>query len=527
MPILAAPKKKKAAVDEDDIAALIYQESQFRKREAAEAAAAAGTNNTEVTHLSSSRKTSTAPTVAHNAAKIATAKRKRASSSYEDVVPMKAAQKHKFSKEGCTQAVKGAEREFSTQGPTGHERRGRIKGQRESCYPSRIAEDQAECENRRLYQTGLDYRYHYDDCFTRGQLPVVEKKTVEVKPDFYAMANQYPLGKSADISTKVTNSPWPTSMTARDMCIMEEAEHKRLVSRCYNDWKEESLFLANATLQYSFGYSSAGVYAAQTVSHGYSQCQNEMPEKAASTDPFRLPRKKKNTRKESLNASNGGKAWMNPRMDLPPQSEDDPLIIMTRLNALMERSRVSQKQLETYDRQNGLPRSHSHTMIRSSRSRLEFQKMLKKQELRPEHKPSGAKSKRKGYSVCDCTNPARNERVRKRHVSCFCSTEGCTSIVKQGGVCRRHGAKTKRCCVQGCTNQVVKGGVCIKHGAKRKLCSSEGCTNKAHREGVCMRHGAKVECSYEGCTSYARKWGLCKRHGSKVNERNNPIVWSK
>jgi hypothetical protein len=45
----------------------------------------------------------------------------------------------------------------------------------------------------------------------------------------------------------------------------------------------------------------------------------------------------------------------------------------------------------------------------------------------------------------------------------------------------------------GCTNQVVQGGVCRRHGAKtkQKLCIFEGgCTNLAVREGVCKRHGA-------------------------------------
>ena len=49
----------------------------------------------------------------------------------------------------------------------------------------------------------------------------------------------------------------------------------------------------------------------------------------------------------------------------------------------------------------------------------------------------------------------------------LCSSEGCTSIAKEGGVCVRHGAKVKRCSSEGCTNHVVNGGVCKKHGAYR------------------------------------------------------------
>ena len=40
--------------------------------------------------------------------------------------------------------------------------------------------------------------------------------------------------------------------------------------------------------------------------------------------------------------------------------------------------------------------------------------------------------------------------------------KGCTNnIVVKGGVCVRHGTKTKRCSVDGCTNVAKKGGVCI------------------------------------------------------------------
>jgi hypothetical protein len=63
-------------------------------------------------------------------------------------------------------------------------------------------------------------------------------------------------------------------------------------------------------------------------------------------------------------------------------------------------------------------------------------------------------------------------------------------LSKEVGVCKRHGAKAKRCNIEGCTNHAIKGGVCIRHGAKLKRCSSEGCTNQAVKGGVCRRHGA-------------------------------------
>jgi hypothetical protein len=58
--------------------------------------------------------------------------------------------------------------------------------------------------------------------------------------------------------------------------------------------------------------------------------------------------------------------------ELPPQS-DDPEIIMQRLKGLMERTQMSQKQLQRWDKQNGLPKSHSQTMVNSGRSRKQLQ----------------------------------------------------------------------------------------------------------------------------------------------------------
>ena len=101
----------------------------------------------------------------------------------------------------------------------------------------------------------------------------------------------------------------------------------------------------------------------------------------------------------------------------------------------------------------------------------------------------------------------------------LCSHEGCTNVLKEGGVCVRHGAKVRRCKREGCNNIVRIGGVCIKHGAPIKRCSQEGCTNYAQRRGVCVRHGAswtRKTCSYKGCTAYVQNGGVCIRHGAKV-----------
>ncbi|KAL7486574.1 hypothetical protein ACHAW6_012175 [Cyclotella cf. meneghiniana] len=66
--------------------------------------------------------------------------------------------------------------------------------------------------------------------------------------------------------------------------------------------------------------------------------------------------------------------------DLPPQDSSNPAVIMERLKHLMERTQHSQKQLQKWDKKNGLPKSHSQTMVNSSRSRKQLQEgiVLKK-----------------------------------------------------------------------------------------------------------------------------------------------------
>jgi len=121
---------------------------------------------------------------------------------------------------------------------------------------------------------------------------------------------------------------------------------------------------------------------------------------------------------------------------------------------------------------------------------------------------------KKSIDMADVT-----ELKQKRNRNKLCSITGCTSNAKIGGICCKHGAKTKRCSHNGCTNQVVKGGVCRRHGAKTKRCrcSITGCTSNAKVGGVCCKHGAKVKrCSHNGCTNQAQSRGVCIRHGAKV-----------
>jgi hypothetical protein len=101
--------------------------------------------------------------------------------------------------------------------------------------------------------------------------------------------------------------------------------------------------------------------------------------------PLRLPTQKAKVRKKKKPQKPLEKEVVPELMELPPPSKDDPDIIMTRLNALMERTLMSQKQLQNYDKQNGLPRSHSQTMVNSNRSRKQLQKgvILKKWDGKP------------------------------------------------------------------------------------------------------------------------------------------------
>jgi len=111
---------------------------------------------------------------------------------------------------------------------------------------------------------------------------------------------------------------------------------------------------------------------------------------------------------------------------------------------------------------------------------------------------------------------------KKGGVYCYkrkpCSMEVCTNQSQTGGVCIKHGSKSKLwlCSTDGCPNKARKrkGGVCIRHGANRKRCNEEGCTNQSQIGGVCQRHGAYVKLcsSIEGCIRQAITGGKCFGH---------------
>ena len=66
-----------------------------------------------------------------------------------------------------------------------------------------------------------------------------------------------------------------------------------------------------------------------------------------------------------------------PKIPLPDKSDPellklDPSDVMAKLEASMQRTIATQKLLQEWDRANGLPKSHSQTMVNSSRSRKQL-----------------------------------------------------------------------------------------------------------------------------------------------------------
>ena len=110
-------------------------------------------------------------------------------------------------------------------------------------------------------------------------------------------------------------------------------------------------------------------------------------------EPLCLPQKSKKKRKPKKSP----KKKVPELHELPPQNKDDPEVIMIRLNALMERTVMSQINLQKYDKQNGLPKSHAQTMIQSSRSRKQLQKDLA--VTKPDGTLSGQNEPKQGTNV--------------------------------------------------------------------------------------------------------------------------------
>jgi len=110
--------------------------------------------------------------------------------------------------------------------------------------------------------------------------------------------------------------------------------------------------------------------------------------------------------------------------------------------------------------------------------------------------------------------------------------------VRNGGVCRRHGARVSASArASSVTVSLAKkrerqedddeDGEMKKKikssSRKYRQCMSDGCTNQAYNGGVCRRHGAKVKlCAYDGCERQAKKGGVCFRHQSLM--ARHPVV---
>ena len=127
-------------------------------------------------------------------------------------------------------------------------------------------------------------------------------------------------------------------------------------------------------------------------------------------------------------------------------------------------------------------------------------------------------------TVQESTNPAKKKGQRKR-----CIVEGCNKIGRgKSAKCVAHGGTpVKKCSFEGCQNNQKQGGRCKRHGAKLnekpKICIFPDCKNLVRRNGVCVRHGAKLKsCSVPGCTNNAVRRTLCIKHGANSIGPNLP-----
>jgi hypothetical protein len=116
---------------------------------------------------------------------------------------------------------------------------------------------------------------------------------------------------------------------------------------------------------------------------------------------------------------------------------------------------------------------HDSLLKRADEAAVAMNKKSSPASFDDETSPRKASTADTSNDVSDGTATSMNSREKKIY---YCSSEGCTNQVVNGGVCMRHGARVKRCSREGCTNVAVQGGVCNRHGAKVKRCSSEGCT---------------------------------------------------
>ena len=107
---------------------------------------------------------------------------------------------------------------------------------------------------------------------------------------------------------------------------------------------------------------------------------------------------------------------------------------------------------------------------------------------------------RRSYAALLCKLEAEKMSVNEyfRQMSMMrldpCSTIGCEHFVIKAGyeMCWQH-RPVPFCSSEGCTKRVRNGGVCVEHGATVAICSTENCTNQVQKGGVCMKHGEDEE----------------------------------
>jgi hypothetical protein len=112
----------------------------------------------------------------------------------------------------------------------------------------------------------------------------------------------------------------------------------------------------------------------------FSIDRQESSHVAAAQQAQSIPKPKKNSPKKgssNKHTTNSVPVVIDAQIPLPSKLDQellnlDPTDVMSKLKASMERTNLTQKQLQDWDSARGLPKSHSQTMVNSSRSRKQI-----------------------------------------------------------------------------------------------------------------------------------------------------------
>ena len=110
-------------------------------------------------------------------------------------------------------------------------------------------------------------------------------------------------------------------------------------------------------------------------------------------------------------------------------------------------------------------------------------------------------------------------KVKRKQYTKECEREGCTTLARSRGLCKKHGGG-KRCSEPDCDKAAVKGEWCSGHGGNaltRMPCQIEGCCKIAKKGVYCQEHAGDF-CSVEGCDKIAQRYGLCIAHGGQTRK---------